>query len=57
MLGGKPSVLRADALVSGLRSGHELAFLDGDAHKDLVTGANVPVSSPGWLTPPAREAR
>jgi len=45
------------ALVSDLRPGHELAFLDGDAHKDLVTGANVPVSSPGWLTPPAREAR
>jgi hypothetical protein len=37
------------ARVSGLGSGGELAFLDGDAHKDLVAGADVPVSSPGWL--------
>jgi hypothetical protein len=24
-------------------------FPGGDAHKDLVAGAGVPVSSPGWL--------
>jgi hypothetical protein len=39
--------------VSGLAPGTPdlmtAGFLDGDAHKDLVAGADVPVSSPGWL--------
>jgi len=48
----RPNTAEPDhgARVSDLRPGDELISLDGDAHKDLVAGADVPVSSPGWLT-------
>ena len=48
----RPNTAEPDhgARVSDLRPGDELISLDGDAHKDLVAGADVQVSSPGWLT-------
>jgi len=38
-----------DLIMAGTPDLMTAGFLDGDAHTNLVAGADVPVSCPGWL--------